>query len=120
MIPIWRHKYKARMEGRAIRVTLHGEPVDVTFGATMDHRTVTARVPGVGFIGGWTYPHRAMPWEALAESISAGILYEHMSDLPNGRRRRYKMMGPAPTTPAPSYWTITPAEFVAGKAGSRR
>ncbi|MCL6557663.1 MAG: hypothetical protein K6U74_02450 [Firmicutes bacterium] len=60
----------------------NGNQVDVEFSATLDGRSVWARVEGVGFIGGWQYPHRAMPWKYLAESINKGILYHSSDQLP--------------------------------------
>jgi hypothetical protein len=64
-----------------------GQPVAVKFGATEDLRTVYAQVQGVGFIGGWQYPHRAMPWSYLVDSINAGRLYTRLEDLPNRWQR---------------------------------
>jgi hypothetical protein len=77
-----RHAYRARLDGKSIVVELHGKTVEVQFGATQDQRSVTAFVPGVGFIGGWQWPHRAMPWAYLVESINQGVLHHEMSTLP--------------------------------------
>ena len=84
-----RHRYKAHLEGRAVKVLdEHGHPVEVRFAGTSDSRTVYAFVDRVGFIGGWRYPHRAQRHQRLVEAINQGVLYERMHDLPNGRPRR--------------------------------
>jgi hypothetical protein len=83
-----RHTYRAMLVGLGIVVEdAAGQPVAVEFGATEDMRTVYAQVQGVGFIGGWQYPHRAMPWSYLVDSINAGRLYARLEDLPNRWQR---------------------------------
>ncbi len=83
-----RHTYRAMLVGLGIVVEdAEGQPVAVEFGATEDLRTVYAQVQGVGFIGGWQYPHRAMPWSYLVDSINAGRLYTRLEDLPNRWQR---------------------------------
>jgi hypothetical protein len=77
------HRYSATLNGKRITVTDEdGHVVEVEYGGTSDNRTVYARVPGVGLIGGWQYPHRAMPWHYLARSINRHVLYHRMEDLP--------------------------------------
>ncbi len=77
------HKFKARLVGpRIIVEDEQGRSVTVNFSATQDMRTCYAHVESVGFIGGWTYPHRKMPWTYLAESINRGVLYHDINDLP--------------------------------------
>ena len=78
------HNFRATYtKGEGIRVfDENGNLVEVEFAGTSDNRTVTDYVKGVGFIGGWQYPHRAMPWEYLAESINKGILYHDLNQLP--------------------------------------
>jgi len=88
------HRYRAHMEGRSLIVTLDGEPVKgIHFGATADNRSVSAYIDGEGFIGGWQYPHKAMPWSYLAECINFGILYAASDHLPKAYGR--KRSGPA-------------------------
>ena len=78
-----RHTLQARMDGDRVVVTdAQGQPVEALFGATNDLRTVSAYVDGIGFIGGWQYPHRSMPWAYLADSINAGLVYHTSSALP--------------------------------------
>jgi hypothetical protein len=78
------------IEGGIVVKDEHGEEVDVTFGATSDNRSVHAHVEGVGFIGGWQYPHKAMPWEYLVKSINRGIVYHDMNHLPKSLKRKKK------------------------------
>lgn len=83
------HNLKTELVGRGIVVKdLNGNKVEVTYGATSDRRSVHAHVVGLGFIGGWQYPHRAAPFMDLVESINQGILYPDMNSLPNGRKKR--------------------------------
>jgi len=84
------HGLRATWEdGKGLTVTdAQGAVVQVTLGATLDNRTVYAHVEGLGFIGGWTYPHRAQPFKRIVESINRGRVYEDMNHLPNGRRGR--------------------------------
>lgn len=73
-----RHTFKARMEGRSIVVEDEdGQPVKVSYAGTTDNRTVTAHVDGLGYIGGWRYPHRRMPWSYLVDSINRGYVYRY-------------------------------------------
>lgn len=82
-----RHNFIARMEGTVIRVVdANGKPVKVNYAGTVDSRTVHARVDGVGFIGGWQYPHRAMPWKYLVKCINRGVLYHESASLPKAYR----------------------------------
>lgn len=78
------HKFRAEYNPKeGIKVfDENGNRVDVEFSATLDNRSVAAYVKGAGFIGGWQYPHRAMPWNYLAESINRGILYHSLDQLP--------------------------------------
>lgn len=85
-----KHTYTAKMEGRAIHVyDQDGQPVAVSFGGTMDNRSVYCHLTnGGGFIGGWQYPHKKMPWAYLADCINKGILYHDMNDLPKTHRAK--------------------------------
>lgn len=83
-----RHDLRARWTDGGIAVEdAAGQPVRVQFGGTADLRTVSAHVPGLGFIGGWRYPHKREAWKFLVDCINEGRLYHDLSDLPNGRRR---------------------------------
>lgn len=79
-----RHTFRAELvNGRSIHVfDEHGERVEAKFAGTQDNRTLYCEVPGVGFIGGWQYPHKALPWKALVDSINKGRLYRTTDDLP--------------------------------------
>lgn len=83
-----RHQYRATLEGgRTIVVTdASGQRVKVNFAGASDNRTLYADIDGVGFIGGWQYPHKAMPWRALVDSINRGILYPSIDSLPKTHR----------------------------------
>lgn len=83
------HNFKAEwVEGRGIRINGHiPHELKISFASTNDMRTCYAYCEGVGFIGGWQYPHRKMPFKYLVESINQGILYYDQNSLPNGRRR---------------------------------
>ena len=88
---IRKHNYKAtwnRMEG-IIVVDGKGKEVKVEYASTVDNRTMYAYVPGVGYIGGWQWPHKAMPFKHLATCINRGILYTKMEDLPTASTRTY-------------------------------
>lgn len=86
--PPTKHKYRAHLEGNSVVVTDEsGERVEVNFGATQDHRTVYCHVDGVGFIGGWTYPHKRQPFRKLVDCINRGKLYD-MNDLPKSSKPR--------------------------------
>lgn len=78
------HSYKAAwVEGRGLVVTDSAEQeVALRASGTLDNRTVMIEVEGVGYIGGWQYPHRAMPWRYLVESINRGVLYQCADALP--------------------------------------
>lgn len=81
---IGRHTYRAEWVlglGMVVRDE-SGAPVDVTFSSTEDMRTVYAYIEGVGFIGGWQYPHKRTPFPKLVDYINRGILYSSMSMLP--------------------------------------
>lgn len=81
-----KHHYKAIWTDHGIKVTdPDGNEIKVQYAATSDNRTVHAFVQGVGFIGGWQYPHRRSPFRNLVDSINQGTLYDHSADLPNGR-----------------------------------
>ena len=82
-----RHDLHAEwVEGRGCVITApDGTEVKASFGATADARTVYAHVEGMGFIGGWTYPHRKMAFRKLVGSINRGIVCQNMDDLSNGR-----------------------------------
>jgi hypothetical protein len=83
------HNLKAELVGRGIEVKdPSGKVVEVSYGATMDRRSVHAYVTGLGFIGGWQWPHRSAPFTDLVESINQGVLYHDMNSLPNGRKRK--------------------------------
>lgn len=83
------HNLKAEQVGRGIVVKdPSGNAVKVTYAGTTDNRTLYAHVDGLGFIGGWTYPHRRQPFTCLVESINQGVLYHEMNDLPNGRKKK--------------------------------
>ncbi len=87
---IGRHSYRAVLEQGAVKVyDQTGQPVAVTCGGTMDNRTVYVHVAGVGFIGGWQYPHKGLPWKSLVGSINRGILYSETADLPKRWDRTY-------------------------------
>lgn len=84
------HNFKAAWSDKGITIDGH-KPSDlgVTFGATSDNRTCYAHLNGLGFIGGWQYPHRKMPFKYLVESINQGILYYDQNSLPKcGPKRR--------------------------------
>jgi len=77
------HTYTAHLDGKRIVVNdAHGEKVHVTYGGTSDNRTGYAVVEGVGIIGGWTYPHRAMPWRYMVRAINRHVLYPSTDALP--------------------------------------
>lgn len=78
------HSYRAELvDGKRIVVKdAQGNEVKVQFGGTSDNRTVYAYIEGVGFIGGWEYPHKKMPWAALVAYINMGILYRSSAMLP--------------------------------------
>ena len=82
--PKGRHAYHARLDGQRVIVEDENDNlVKVYFGATTDNRTVYAYLSDTGgFIGGWTYPHKAQPFQCLVESINQGILYHSLDDLP--------------------------------------
>ena len=83
------HSLKAELVGRGIVVKdSSGNVVKVTYGATLDNRHVHAHVAGLGFIGGWQYPHKAQPFKCLVDAINQGVLYHDMNDLPNGREKK--------------------------------
>lgn len=83
-----RHSFKATLEGRSIEVVdENGESVKVEYGATADMRSCHAYVRDVGFIGGWQYPHKAMPFTYLVDCINRHILYFQSADLPKSYRR---------------------------------
>ena len=83
-----RHSFKAHMEGISIVVIgQDGAPVNVEYAGTTDNRSCSACVSGVGFIGGWEYPHKAMPWKYMVESINRGVLYHDSASLPKAYRR---------------------------------
>ena len=65
-----------------------GSLVQVTYSGTQDRRTMMAYVEGVGFIGGWQSPHRAMPFHYLIVPINCGVLYSHSSLLPRRLNNR--------------------------------
>lgn len=79
-----RHNYRARIYNeRGIVVTdAEGNEIRVSYASTSDMRTCTAHVDGVGFIGGWQYPHKAQRFQKLVASINRGILYSDSSLLP--------------------------------------
>lgn len=78
-----KHEYKAYLNDESIQVVdANGDAVEVTIGGTPDGRTRYAYVKGVGFIGGWRYPHRKMPRSYLVDCINKGILYLDMNELP--------------------------------------
>jgi hypothetical protein len=81
---VGRHPYRARwIQGKGIVVLDDcDQEVRATFAATEDNRTVTAHVEGVGYIGGWQYPHKAQSFKALVSSINRGRLYYRQSQLP--------------------------------------
>jgi hypothetical protein len=82
------HNFKAHLEGRGIKVVdEYGNPVEVRFAGTTDNRSCSASIDGLGLIGGWQYPHKAMPWKYMVESINRGILYSDMNGLPTAYRR---------------------------------
>jgi len=84
-----RHNFKAHLEGRAIKVVDEsGNEVEVRFSGTTDNRSCSASIDGLGFIGGWQYPHKAMPWKYMVESINQGVLYSDMNVLPKAYRRK--------------------------------
>lgn len=84
-----RHTYKATMEGRSIIVRdQHGLRVPCQFAGTQDNRTLYAWIEGVGYIGGWQYPHKSQPWAALAVSINRGRLYASIDSLPKSSKPR--------------------------------
>jgi hypothetical protein len=86
---IERHTLKAKWENGKIIVTdQEDNKVEVTYGATIDMRTCTAYVNGLGFIGGWQYPHKKMPFSELVNKINQGILYPDMNNLPTGRKKK--------------------------------
>jgi hypothetical protein len=88
-IGIDKHNLKAELVGRGIVVKdASGNVVKVIYAGSTDNRTLYARVEGLGFIGGWQYPHRRAPFTDLVESINQGVLYHDMNDLPNGRKRK--------------------------------
>lgn len=78
------HDFKAEwVEGQGIRI--NGQvpsEIGITFAATLDNRTCYAYAAGYGFIGGWQYPHRKMPFKYLVEKINEGILYYDQNSLP--------------------------------------
>jgi hypothetical protein len=79
------HTYRATLvpSHQAIRVTDEsGSLIAVHYSATGDRRTMMAYVEDVGYIGGWQYPHRAMPFHYLIVSINRGVLYSHSHLLP--------------------------------------
>ena len=78
------HTLHASLDGISVIVRdAEGNQLNVLFSATSDRRTVTAYVEGTGYIGGWRYPHRAMPLEFLVDSINLGKVYEKPDHLPN-------------------------------------
>lgn len=83
------HNFRARLtpEGGLEVTDPDGARVDVRLSATSDMRSVHAFVPSVGFIGGWEYPHRKMPWSHLVDCINEGKVYYSTEDLPNGRKK---------------------------------
>ncbi len=54
----------------------------IRFAGTLDNRTVSAYVEGVGYIGGWQYPHKALPWKRLVDYINRGLAYWSSEQLP--------------------------------------
>jgi hypothetical protein len=76
--------YRAKwVEGRGIVVTdAEGDEVKVTYGSTHDMRSCHAHATRVGFIGGWQYPHRAMPFKYLIDCINNGKIYAATANLP--------------------------------------
>lgn len=81
------HTYRAELASGAVRVfDVAGNRVQVTFASTADRRTAYARIEGVGFIGGWQHPHKALPFTALVDYINLGIVYQDMRDLPRSPR----------------------------------
>jgi len=85
--PVGHHHFHADLVGKEIVVTdQEGHLVEVSFGGTSDRRTVYACVDGVGFIGGWSYPHRKTPFRHLVERINEGKTYQQLADLPRSYR----------------------------------
>jgi hypothetical protein len=82
-----KHKYRAYLQAHTgIKVEDEGgNEVTVEYASTHDMRTCYAHIPGIGFIGGWTYPHKKMPFFHLVEKINDGILYKDSNDLPKRR-----------------------------------
>ena len=81
------HEYKASLvNGGIVVVDGEGRPVKVTYASTADNRTCYAHVGGVGFIGGWTYPHRKQPFRELVAYINRGVVYADMNDLPKSHK----------------------------------
>ena len=82
------HTFVASLrDGRAIEVRdAGGELVPIICAGTEDNRTLCARVDGLGYIGGWRYPHRREPWSALVEAINLRRLYGSVQELPTTHR----------------------------------
>jgi hypothetical protein len=86
------HQFRARIEaGKLVVTDQAGNPVKVACAGTTDNRTVYASVEGTGLIGGWCYPHRAMPWAYLAESINQGKVYAATDELPTAGPRKSRI-----------------------------
>jgi hypothetical protein len=81
------HNYRASLEeGKIVVVDDNGNHLEVHYGASSDMRTCYASVNGVGFIGGWTYPHKKLPFRELVAYINRGVVYADMNDLPKSHK----------------------------------
>lgn len=90
-----KHTYRATLEDGAVvlRDEAGGLIRTAAFASTADRRTCYAHIPGVGYIGGWTFPAKARPFVDIVAEINRGILYETMEDLPGGRHNRFGTRG---------------------------
>ncbi len=83
------HEYHAEWGPNGITVYgKDGQQVEIQCAGTLDNRTAYVCVKATGeIIGGWTYPHAAMPWKYLITCINQGICYKHTNDLPKRRAK---------------------------------